>query len=576
VCVSLSHCRDHGGVIFIDLRDRYGITQITFDPEIAKDAWEAANALRDEWVIKVVGAVRERPGDMKNEKIDTGDIEVVGKQIEILNQSKTPPFEVAWQPEGDKGTVYNEDLRLKYRYLDLRRKSMLSNLKLRARVIKYIRDYLFSKDFMEIETPILTKSSPEGARDFLVPSRLHPGKFYALPQSPQQYKQLLMVGGIDKYFQIAPCVRDEDARSDRSPGEFYQLDLEMSFVIQDDILNLMEDLFTSLVKEVTDKKIMHNPWPRLKYDDVMLRYGIDKPDIRFELEIRDISDIVSSSGFSVFTKALESGGVVRAINAKGASSFSRSEIDELTSYVKEFDAKGLAYIVIEDKGKYKSPIVKFLGDDVTEKILSEMDGKPGDIILFGADTKNIVQESLGQLRNRLGRKLKLIDDNLLAFCIVIDFPLFETELEDGHYAPSHHMFTMPKEEDIEKLDADPGSVKSYQHDMVLNGIEIGGGSIRIHQADIQEKIFKLIGFDKDRIAFFDHMLTAFQFGAPPHGGMAPGIDRVVMLLAGVENIREVTAFPKNAKAQDLTLGAPDYVEKNQLRDLRISLDLDDT
>jgi aspartyl-tRNA synthetase len=505
---------------------------------------------------------------MINKNLATGEIEVEGTTIDILSKSKTPPFEVSWQPEGEN-EVTNEDLRLTHRYLDIRSKRMLKNLQLRSDAVKFIRDFLHKKDFLEIETPILTKSSPEGARDFLVPSRLHPGKFYALPQSPQQYKQLLMVGGIDKYFQIAPCMRDEDARADRSPGEFYQLDLEMSFVEQKDILDLMEELFTKLAKEVTNKKILETPWPRLEYDDVMLRYGVDKPDLRFGLEIHDVSEIVKESGFSVFTDAIKKDGVVRALNAKGAATFSRSDIDSLTEFVKTHGAKGLAYIVIEEKGSYKSPIVKFLGDDVTEKIVKEMDGKPGDIIFFGADKPQVVQEALGQLRNELGKKLNLIDNNILAFCFVVGFPLFEKELTDGHYAPEHHMFTMPIEKDVPKLDTDPSKVRSYQHDMVLNGFEIGGGSIRIHQSDIQEKIFKLIGFKKDRIKFFNHMLTAFQFGAPPHGGMASGIDRVIMLLAGVENIREVTAFPKNQKAQDLTVGAPDDVEAQQLKDIRI-------
>lgn len=560
--------RDHGGLIFIDLRDRYGITQVTFDPKVNKDAWKVADGVRDEFVVRIEGNVAKRPKDMVNKKISTGGIEVEAKLIEVLSKSKTPPFEVAWQPEGEQ-KLSNEELRLKYRYLDLRRKKMFDNIRLRDSFVTAIRDYLHKEDFIEIDTPILTKSSPEGARDFLVPSRLHPGKFYALPQSPQQYKQLLMVGGIDKYFQIAPCMRDEDARADRSSGEFYQLDLEMSFVDQDDILKLMEKMFTTIVEKVSTKKIMTKPWPRLQYDDVMLRYGSDKPDIRFGLEIQDVTDLVRHSGFSVFTEAIKKGGVVRCVNAKAASGFSRGEIDSLTNYVKEFGAKGLAYIVIEKDGKLKSPILKFLGEEAADALVKFMNGKKGDVLFFGADKEAIVCEALGNLRKELGKKLKLIDENLLGFCFVIGWPLFEGELEDGHYAPAHHMFTMPVEEDIAKLDTDAGSVRSLQHDMVLNGYEVGGGSIRIHRSDIQEKIFKLIGFKKDRIKFFSHMLEAFSYGAPPHGGMAPGIDRLVMILAGEENLREVIAFPKNQKAEDLVTGAPDSIEPIQLKELNI-------
>ena len=569
--------RDHGGVIFIDLRDRYGLTQVTCNPTVAKAAWAVADKVRDEYVVQVSGTVKRRPPEMVNPKMATGEVEVFAATFTILNPAKTPPFSVTWVPEADDGRpvdpsqTVNEEVRLKYRYLDLRRKPMLDNLVLRARFIKLIRDFLHRDGFLEVETPLLTKSSPEGARDFLVPSRLHPGKFYALPQSPQQYKQLLMVAGVDKYFQIAPCLRDEDARADRSPGEFYQLDLEMSFVQQDDILNLMERLFTEAAETLTVKKILTKPWPRLSFDDVMLRFGVDKPDLRFGLEIHDLSALVAGCGFTVFAQALKHGGVVRALNATGAGKFSRSEIDALTEFVKKLGAKGLAYIVVEGDGKYRSPIIKFLGPELTERIVREMDGHAGDIIFFGADRAAVVCEALGQLRNELGRRLQLADPNTLAFCFIVDWPLFEPEREDGHFAPAHHMFTMPKAEDWPKLDTDPAAVRSLQHDMVLNGLEVGGGSIRIHRADIQEKIFKLIGFQQDRIRFFAHMLQAFQFGAPPHGGMAPGIDRLVMLFAGTENIREVTAFPKNAKAQDLMMGAPDVVEPEQLKELRLKV-----
>ena len=573
--------RDHGGLIFIDLRDRYGLTQINFDPKKSKAAWRLADKVRDEYVIKVSGKVTSRPKEMVNPKLKTGEIEIEAAEIEILNTAKTPPFEIAYIPaesaeqQIDKAKNVNEELRLKYRYLDLRRRKMVTNLEFRAKFIKYIRDFLHAENFVEVETPILTKSSPEGARDFLVPSRLHPGQFYALPQSPQQYKQMLMVGGLDRYFQIAPCLRDEDARADRSPGEFYQLDLEMSFVEQKDLLDLMEKLFTGAAEKLTSRKIMTKPWPRLTYDEVMLKYGVDKPDLRFGLEIKDISELVKNCKFSVFTEVLKSGGVVRALVAPGGSKLSRSEIDKLTDFVRDLGAKGLAYIVVDSVGKHKSPIIKFIGDELTEKIIKELKAKPGDIIFFGADKVGKVCEVLGQLRNELGRKLNLIDKNLMAFCFVVDFPLFEPELVDGHYAPMHHMFTMPKVEDWNKLAREKaGSVKSLQHDMVLNGIEVGGGSIRIHRPDIQEKIFKLIGFSQDRIKFFHHMLEAFTYGAPPHGGMAPGIERLLMLFLGEDNIREVMAFPKNAKAQDVMMGAPDDVEPEQLQELGIKVERD--
>ena len=589
--------RDHGGVVFIDLRDRYGITQVKCDPKVSKKAWKEADKVRDEFVIKVRGIVKPRPKDMLNPKLETGEIEVEVKEFEILNKSKTPPFEIAWLPSEeikDKAEETNEEVRLKYRYLDLRRKKMVRNLTLRYKLLKFIRDFLEKEDFIEIETPLLTKSTPEGARDFIVPSRLNPGKFYALPQSPQQYKQMLMVGGIDKYFQIAPCLRDEDARADRSPGEFYQLDLEMSFCEQKDILDLVERLFTQAAEKLTDKKIMKKPWPRISWDEAMLKYGVDKPDLRFGLEIQDISKLVKNCGFKVFAEAVKKGGVVRAINGEGAAKFSRSELDKLEGLAQELGAPGLGYVIVESKSKstnaskstnftnttnsfeFKSPLLKFLGDDKMTEIVERMNGKPGDIIFFMAGEELKAAEILGQIRLELGKKLNLIDDSLLAFCYVVDWPLFECEKVDGHFAPAHHMFTMPKEEDWPTLDTAPEKAKSYQHDMVLNGFEIAGGSIRIHKPDIQKKIFKLIGFNKDKIRFFSHMLRAFEYGAPPHGGFAPGIDRIAMIFAGESSIREVTAFPKNSRGEDMMIGAPSLVEKEQLKELGISLKQDES
>jgi len=568
--------RDHGGVIFIDLRDRYGLTQIKFDPKIEKKAHQEADKLRSEWVIKVKGKVAARPKDMVNKKLKTGEVEVEISELEILSQAKTPPFEI----DEEKQIEVKEEVRMKYRYIDMRRSETIDILEKRYKVIKFIRDYLTAKGFIEVETPVLSKSTPEGARDFLVPSRLQPGEFYALPQSPQQYKQLLMLGGVDKYFQVARCFRDEDTRGDRQ-AEFTQLDLEMSFVEQADILDLNEKLFTKLVEEIfPKKKIMTKPWPRLNYNEVMLKYGSDKPDLRFGLEIRDITNMVKGCGFKVFAEAVKSGGVIRAICATGAAKFTRKEIDDLTEYVKKFGAKGLAYINLtsnpfpsKGKGSYeiKSPIIKFLGDKLTDKIIKEVGAKPGDIIFFGADRKDIVCESLGNLRNKLGRKLELIDENLVALAYVINQPLFEEKLEDGHFAPSHHMFTAPKEEDIKLLDKDPDKARSYQHDMIGNGYELGGGSIRIHDAKLQEKIFNLIGFTSKKKKQFNHFLRAFEYGVPPHGGIAPGLDRVLMVLMNTASIRDVMAFPKTGDGRDLVMEAPGEVDEKQLKELGLKI-----
>jgi len=570
--------RDHGGVIFVDLRDRTGLAQIVFSPEISREVYSVGDKLRSEYVIEVVGKVRKREEGLINPKIKTGAVEVMAEEIIVHSKAKTLPFEVEEIEGVDKSKNVKEELRLKYRYLDLRRKKMRDNLIFRHRAIKFIRDYLDNKNFLEIETPMLTKSTPEGARDFLVPSRLHPETFYSLPQSPQQYKQLLMVAGAEKYFQIARCFRDEDQRGNRQL-EFTQLDLEMSFTNRDEILKLMEDLFTRLTRKLTDKKIIFEPWPRLDYQEVMLKYGTDKPDLRYGLEIKDISGIVKGCGFKVFSEAIKNKGVVRAINATGAAKFSRSEIDRLTNLAKDYGAKGLAYIVIESRIKnqesrifnLQSPIIKFLGEELSSEIVKEMNGQPGDIIFFGADEEKIVREVLGNVRIELAKKLNLIDNNKLAFAFIIDFPLFSEELEEGHFAPEHHMFTMPKESDLELLDTDPFKVKSWQYDMVLNGHEVAGGSIRIHRLEIQRKIFKLIGFSEEKIKEFNHLLKAFEYGVPPHGGIALGLERMLMTLRDEIDIREVMAFPKSGDGKDLMIGAPCKVNKKQLDELFIKI-----
>lgn len=557
--------RDHGGLVFIDLRDRYGITQVTFDPKTSKEAWEIANKARSEFVLRIEGKIVARPQEMINGKLATGEIEVEASNIEILSEAETPPFEI----DSEKGGEVKEEIRMKYRYLDMRRDDVKEAMIKRHQFISFIRNYLSERNFLEIETPILGKSTPEGARDFLVPSRTQQGKFYALPQSPQQYKQFLMIGGMDKYFQIAKCFRDEDTRGDRQ-AEFTQLDIEMSFVERDDVLNLIERMYTEAIEKLfPEKKILFKPWARLEYDDVMLKYGIDKPDLRFGLEIQDLTEIVKGCGFKVFADAAEKGGVVRALCATGAAKFSRAQIDDLAEYVKKYGAKGLAYIMVKENNELQSPIVKFLGDDLAKKIVEKMSAKPGDIIFFGADKKSIVCESLAQLRNELGKKLNLIDPNSIALAFVINFPLFEEELENGHWAPSHHMFTQPRVEDLHLLDTDPGRVKSYQYDMIGNGLELGGGSIRIHDGKLQQKIFNLIGFDEKKKELFSHFLRAFKYGVPPHGGIAPGIDRILMVLLNRNSIRDVMAFPKTGDGRDLTMETPSEVEEKQLKELGI-------
>ncbi|OGF20683.1 aspartate--tRNA ligase [Candidatus Falkowbacteria bacterium RBG_13_39_14] len=593
--------RDHGGLIFIDLRDRYGMTQISFDPEVNKDAWHTAEEIRSEYVIKVKGDVVLRPEEMINKKLYTGEIEIKASGVEILNTSETPPFEISAAKDIAEA---NEAIRLKYRFIDLRRPVLQEMLKIKDNFITYIREYFHKEGFVEVQTPILANSSPEGARDFLVPSRYYPGKFYALPQAPQQFKQLLMVGGLDKYFQIAPCFRDEDPRVDRHYGEFYQLDMEMSFVEQEDVLKITERLMKELTEKFSEKKLTaldeKGKFKRIPWKEAMNKYGSDKPDLRFGLEIKDISDLTKGCGFSVFADAVKNGGVVHALKVDGGlpaqagAKFTRKEIDELTEVAKAKGAKGLAYIAAEaEDGKIplsartadknpplkkgeitmKSPIIKFLGDDLAMDIVKFVGGKPGDIIFFGADNWRTVCQSLGAVRNECGTRLGLKDNVKAAWCWIVDFPMYDySEIEEGRIDFGHNPFSMPQG-GIGALETQkPLEILAHQFDLVLNGFEASSGAIRNHRPDIMYKAFEIAGYKKEEVdAKFGAMIEAFRFGAPPHGGNAPGIDRILMVLNDWDSIRDMYAFPKDGAGRDVMMGSPCEVEPKQLKELGIKI-----
>ena len=567
--------RDHGGLIFIDLRDGQGIVQVVFNPEVSKPCHDIASEMRNEYVVRVGGEVALRPQGTENPKLPTGDVEVIAHNTDILTQSKTPPFYI------NEDTEVEENLRLKYRYLDLRRERMKENLVLRHKVVKFMRDFLDARGFIEVETPILIKSTPEGARDYLVPSRLYPGKFYALPQSPQQLKQLLMVAGVEKYFQIARCFRDEDSRADRQP-EFTQLDMEMSFVEEEDILSLLEALFTSMVETIKPEMRLIKPFPRLTYAEAMERYGTDKPDLRFGTEIRDLSDIVDQSDFSIFRSAIADGGRVKGICAPGCAGYTRSQLDELNKMVQGLGAGGLVTMTLGGGAvslddltmeTVKSVAAKFLTLDQVKEMAKRLGAKGGDLLLIIADKKDkLVSMALSELRREMGQRLKMAETNMLAFTFIVDYPLLLWNEETKQWESMHHPFTAPKDEDVPLLDSTPEKVRAKHYDIVCNGCELSSGSLRIYSSQLQRKIFKLLGYSDEEVdERFGHLLEAFDYGAPPHGGIAPGIDRIVMLLAGEETIREVIAFPKNQNAADLTFNAPSSVTEEQLAELHLRL-----
>jgi aspartyl-tRNA synthetase len=559
--------RDHGGVAFFDLRDRSGIVQITINPDLPKETLDLVEDVRFEWVLQIEGSVQKRPAGNENPNMPTGEIEIIAKNITILNPAKTLPFMVSSDAD-----LPDENMRLKYRYLDLRRERLTNNMVLRHKVVKFMRDYLDKQGFIEIETPIMFKATPEGARDYLVPSRLFPGQFYALPQSPQQLKQLLMVAGMDKYFQIARCFRDEDLRGDRQP-EFTQLDLEMSYVHRDDVLKLVEDLYTEMIPVVTPhKKLLSKSWRKISYREAMETYGTDKPDLRFGMELVDVSDVFAKSEFKVFQGSLSSGGVIKCIVAPKSADMSRKEIDALTEVAKTFGAKGMPTLAVSSEG-VKGSASKFVSAEEVESLKSKVNAQEGDLILFASDARAVANKVLGGLRLWFRDKLNLADENLMAFAWIVDFPFFAFNEETKTWESEHHPFTMPKLEDLDKFETNPSEVFSDAYDMVCNGYEMASGSIRIHRRDVQMKMFQMLGLSDEEIKTkFGHMLEAFEYGAPPHGGMAPGIDRLIMLLADEPNIREVIAFPKNQAGRDVMADAPSEVESKQLKELKIKFE----
>lgn len=557
--------RNLGSLIFIDLRDRSGMMQVVFDePVIGSEGFAKAGTLRNEYVVAIVGKVQKRSAAV-NENLKTGDIEVFATQLRVLSEAQTPPFPI------EAGIQTKEELRLKYRYLDLRRPDLQKNLMMRSRVMGVIRSFLQDEGFLEIETPILQKSTPEGARDYLVPSRVHPGSFYALPQSPQLFKQLLMCSGYDRYFQIAKCFRDEDLRADRQP-EFTQVDMEMSFVDMEDVLDVNERLIARVFKETLDVEVPL-PLKRMTWQEAMDRFGSDKPDVRFGMELIDVSEVVAGCGFGVFTGALENGGSVRGINVKGQAAMSRKKIDKLVDHAKGCGAKGLAYLSINEDGTYKSSFAKFMTEEELAALVSAMDGQPGDLLLFAADRNKIVWEVLGSLRLQLGKEFNLYDPNEFAFLWVVDFPQFEWSDDQNRFVAMHHPFTMPYEEDLDKLTSDPGAVRAKAYDIVLNGCELGGGSIRIYQSDVQEKMFNALGFTNEEAhERFGFLLDAFSYGVPPHAGLAFGLDRMIMLMMHADSIRDVIAFPKVKDASCLMTEAPTPVDQAQLDELGLALE----
>lgn len=557
--------RDLGGVLFIDLRDRSGLVQTVFNPDFSGDALAIADRARNEYVLAVKGKIVERDAETINKNIPTGEIEIQVTEIEIMNAAKTPPFFI------EDGVEVDEAVRLKYRYLDLRRPEMQRTLMLRSKASKVFRNFLDDQGFVEVETPILTKSTPEGARDYLVPSRVHPGEFFALPQSPQIFKQLLMVSGLERYYQIARCFRDEDLRADRQP-EFTQVDIETSFLSQDQLLDILEELVVNLMRETAQVEIPR-PFQRITHADAMAKYGSDKPDLRFGLELEDVSDIVQTSGVQVFANVVKGGGQVKALNAKGCGTWSRKEIDDLLPFAARYGAKGLAWIQVKD-GEFKGPIVKFFNEAEIAALTERLGAEEGDLLLFSADKKKVVADVLGNLRLKIGRQLGLIDDSKFKYAWVVDFPLLGYDEEAKRYVAEHHPFTRPNEDDIHFFDTDPGQIRAQAYDLVLNGYEVGGGSMRIYQRDVQEKMFGALGFSKEEAQEkFGFLLEAFEYGTPPHGGFAFGFDRLVMLITGRTNLRETIAFPKTASATDLLMDAPGTVDDKQLDQLSIRLAL---